>query len=381
MRKNTSWLETCIHINLEDEQTVSLEKQSCGRPSKDFLDSSERVKRRKTEELRTQYSSSELGFAAQMQLRAEGKLDAANIVKDAIFLDPSCASRYRNAYSQSLNSVIPYSTDQALSLFVEAKLTKYQYNLLRNSSKENNCKLYPNYESVTAAKKKCYPKNISISEVKAEFPLQDLLDHTISRIFEVQEDVFNTYSENVQSNSNLTLISKWGCDGSSGMSEYKQKFEDDGNSDASIFLASLVPIQLVSEKDVILWQNPRPSSPRFCRPIYMEYVHETTEIIKRVSGKIQEQKSTLEPSKIQFNGQNISIKHSLVFTMIDGKVVNAISENNCTQKCYLCGCTSKDFNKIDLILKKEVDKSKLEFGISSLHAWIRFLECVLHLSY
>lgn len=64
---------------------------------------------------------------------------------------------------------------------------------------------------------------------------------------------------------------QWGA--SSGMSEYKQKFTNPDDSDANIFVTSLVPIQLIQgnpnskENKIILWQNPRPSSTRFCRPI------------------------------------------------------------------------------------------------------------------
>lgn len=67
--------------------------------------------------------------------------------------------------------------------------------------------------------------------------------------------------------------------------------------------------------------------------------------------------------------------------MIDGKVCNALASNSSTQRCYLCQPTSKDFNKIDLILRKPVNEKHLEFGLSSLHAWIRCFECCLHLSY
>ena len=43
--------------------------------------------------------------------------------------------------------------------------------------------------------------------------------------------------------------------------------------------------------------------------------------------------------------------------------------------------TSKDFNDIDKILQRNVKESDLGFGLSTLHAWIRFFECLLHLSF
>ena len=44
-----------------------------------FEDSSERSKRRKSQELRANYSAEELTYAAQMKIRESGNIDAANI--------------------------------------------------------------------------------------------------------------------------------------------------------------------------------------------------------------------------------------------------------------------------------------------------------------
>jgi hypothetical protein len=41
----------------------------------------------------------------------------------------------------------------------------------------------------------------------------------------------------------------------------------------------------------------------------------------------------------------------------------------------------KEFNNIDVILKKEIKEENLQYGMSSLHAWIRFFECLIKLSY
>jgi hypothetical protein len=70
------------------------------------------------------------------------------------------------------------------------------------------------------------------------------LDHTVERILLVQYDVIQSLAQaNV---SNMTFICKWGCDGSSGQSVYKQKFTDDSISDANVFFTSVVPLQLAS---------------------------------------------------------------------------------------------------------------------------------------
>lgn len=381
--KNSDWLNTELEFSaavIQSPETTALLK---GRPSTEFLASSERSKRRKTEQVRLDRSAEELAYAAQMQFRSEGKMDAAEIIKNVAFSTPTRASKYKEALKKE--SEVPFSADEALSLFVEAKLTKFQYNLIRSSAKSHNSTLYPNYESITAAKKRCYPENLQISEDTAEVSLQNLLDHTTSRLFESLKEVLDTVKP--EDCNNLHLICKWGCDGSSGMSQYKQQFSDSSISDVNIFLTSMVPIQLINgdpnlKEKLIIWQNPRPSSTRFCRPIRMQFRHETTELSVMEKQYIDQQISVLQATKLKIALGEVFVKHTLYFTMIDGKLCNAVTENPSTQRCYLCNLTCKDFNNIDKILKQKItDESRYQFGLSSLHAWIRFFECLLHLSY
>jgi len=72
----------------------------------------------------------------------------------------------------------------------------------------------------------------------------------------------------------MTLIMKWGFDGSTGHSEYKQKCIEDF-IDSQILVTSLVPIQLFmsishSNKQIILL-NPQPSSIRYFRTIRSQF--------------------------------------------------------------------------------------------------------------
>ncbi|GBL88809.1 Enolase-phosphatase E1 [Araneus ventricosus] len=174
------------------------------------------------------------------------------------------------------------SEDKALSLLINGKLTKFQYNLIRNSALEEDSTLYPNYEAVIKAKRMCYPKNIFLRETSAQAPLQDLLNHTVKRLVKSLDEVFLSFEDNV---NNICLISKWGIDGSSGQSEYKQHFEDTTATGASIFVSSLVPLKLIfgslDEQHTAQWQNPRPSSPRYCRPIRLQFVPKSTQILKQ----------------------------------------------------------------------------------------------------
>lgn len=59
---------------------------------------------------------------------------------------------------------------------------------------------------------------------------------------------------------------------------------------------------------------------------------------------IEQQIMSLVPLKIVIDGIEITVNYEMLFTIIDGKICNAITS---TLKCYLCGATSKDFNDID----------------------------------
>lgn len=379
------YLNVFVPFEKTEKVVETPKKSDSGRPVSQFASSSERTKRRRTESLRSQASVEELSYATQMSLRSAGKTDAARVIKDVTMGSPSKAEKYRRSIELIQENIL--SADSALSLLIELKLSRSQYQSLRTISRENKCKLYPSYKIVLEAKRKCYPlkSNISVTECSVEVKLQALLDHTANRILLTQMDVIKSLaSENVR---NLNLICKWGCDGTSGQNMYKQKFSDDdgSKSDANVFFTSLVLLQLISidettKAEIVIWKNPRPS-PRFCRPIRIQFLHENAEATINETNYIKEQESKLVSFETIMDGKEITVSYKLALTMIDGKVCNAITNTTSTQRCYLCNVTSKDFNNIDAVLQKEVKEANLQFGLFTLHAWIRFLECCLHLSY
>ena len=118
-----------------------------------------------------------------------------------------------------------------------------------------------------------------MTEDECEVKLQQLLDHTAKRLLLAQQEVV-TAAVPAEETSNLVLVWKWRCDGSTGHSQYKQKRSAKSFSEADLFLSSLVLLQLqVHEEDSsaysgpvrILWQNPRPSSTRSCRSIRIQF--------------------------------------------------------------------------------------------------------------
>lgn len=245
--------------------------------------------------------------------------------------------------------------------------------------------MIPSYKKLQTARLKCYPaEGLSITANEAEVKLQHLLNHTIERIILYQMEVIKTLSE--KKLENLTLIGKWGCDGSSGHNEYKHKLDENSNSNESIFFTSYVPLQLVhvdslTKESTVVWKNPRPSSPRFCRPIKIECAKESVDLIKKTTDYVEEQINNLNPFETTVDGKKVCVTCILTLTMIDTKVCNSLSDTMSAMRCYLCNCTSKSFNDIDKMLNQEFITEHLKFGLSSLHCWIRCFEFLLHLSY
>lgn len=102
-----------------------------------------------------------------------------------------------------------------------------------------------------------------------------------------------------------------------------------------MFMISMVPLRLMEElgnnlelpgNNKEFWRNERPSSVQYCRPIEFSYIKETKEVILQKYNMITEQIKTLSDTVVTTkHGIKIKIRHNLKFTMVDGKVAQAIS--------------------------------------------------------
>lgn len=172
----------------------------------------------------------------------------------------------------------------------------------------------------------------------------------------------------------------WECDGSSGQVIYKQAIATDDATitDGNMFMASVVPLRLRSDT-AEYWKNTRPSSIHLCRPIFFKYVKESSEIIKSTVNNINNQIDKLNPSVVEIkNGKTVIVNYEFFLTMIDGKVLNEITNTTSTLKCAICKKSQKDFQNIDEPISSEYN---YEYGISPLHARIRCMEFILKLAY
>lgn len=370
LKKNEKWLSTSIPVH-------NWAKNSTGRPRKHFQELHDRSKRRKTKELREQVPVEELTYAASVSQRMSGNAAASKLIIDATST-PTRAKRYRKVINTAQKPrVNRYTPEQALQIFIDGDFTRRQWELLHDSNKG----VFPCYTLIREAKKLCYPKpeSIRVTETSVEVVLQDLLDHTIKRLCLYLEDVLQS-CDAVELKS-LELITKWGCDGSHQI-PYQQKFLDSSNDDSNIFQSSLVPLRLqshIGDRLKILWQNPTPSSTRFCRPIRIRFLKEDVDITQQEIKYVEDQANHLMKTEIERSNGIIIVRHVLLPTMVDAKVCNAATGTSSTRKCYICGKTSKNFN--DFESRNSEDPQSLRFGLSILHARIRFFETILHLAY
>lgn len=144
-------------------------------------------------------------------------------------------------------------------------------------------------------------------------------------------------------------------------------------------MVSMVPICLKSESS-ILWNNPHPASPRYSRPILFKYAKETPDETKAEVRSLEDEIDNLEPTSIVINGINCLVYHKMLLTMVDGKVCQALSNTISTATCYICGANPSQMNNLDQVRQKSKIVANFQFGLSTLHAWIRFMECLLHIA-
>ncbi|XP_064107418.1 uncharacterized protein LOC135216213 [Macrobrachium nipponense] len=253
-----------------------------------FQASSEKTKRRKTAEL-VNISPHRLTYATSKVLRKKGRSRMAKSLAQ-ISTENQCTS------SENITEC-SFSANEALALILDCGLSKRSYQNLRNKTLEKKSKVFPSYNDVRSAKEECLPspENWLVTDYSAEVTLQDLLDHTTRRIFELS-----------------------------------RKTEANGK--------------------IILWKNDKPSSPFFCSPIRFKFMKETSQVLVEEEQYLKNAIHILRPTQVK---NDVSVIHDVSITMIDGKVASSLSlVTNSMQCCSLCGASPKLMNDIEKVSKR-----------------------------
>ncbi|XP_067619422.1 uncharacterized protein [Eurosta solidaginis] len=328
LNKNSEWLsgtDFTFTITVDsklpsDQPTTSSGNPGPGRRMKDFVSCSEKTKRRRVDDLLQSRSPGELLYAAEVSTRMSGNRNVANIIKKS--QETTQISGKKTICEPDARCL---SNVEALAYYVDSKSTTHGYKTTRKWSIKAGHKVYPSFYSLRKAKEEFYPNEIDVGETRAEIKVQSILDKTIERLVLANQEVFVSL---LPTKLTYTLISKWGCDGSSGHSTYKQKFTCSSDTDEVLFIFSFVPLQLQDEKGNIVWQNLRPSSTMYCRPIKFIFSKETKDFIIFETNKVLEEINALLPTKYMLEEYEVSVNHNMLLTMIDGKVCNALTESS-----------------------------------------------------
>lgn len=258
LEANRDWLESnAVYIHqdyLDDSHESSMNSSNNNRLSLSYEEASDRTKRRRKREVLDHTGLQQIEDAYLTGLRSNGKHTEALII-DALRTSSTAFvkevwSYMKNTRSEDITSS-SYSAREALAAALDGRLSKGQYNMQRYHAKAKNVELFPHYSTLQEATKECYPvidEERDVTDISAEIKLQPLLDHTSTRLLEsLDKDVLD-------GSATYELICKWGCDGSSGQTTYKQILQvgenhEDDITDANCFMMSLVPLRLVVEGD------------------------------------------------------------------------------------------------------------------------------------
>lgn len=172
-------------IWLDGDFTFKFKQKKYGRrPIEDFNDCSLPSKRRRILQLQQNHSADEIQKAFIYHLKLSGKKEKAQKILEVFKLSDADNETIDDSYE---NTVQPISADEALAVIEDAKLSKYQYEVVRQLLKKKGVNIFPSYKDLAESKRKCYPDNsdIEITDTGAKVNLQKLLDNNVERILAI----------------------------------------------------------------------------------------------------------------------------------------------------------------------------------------------------
>ena len=365
------------------------------RKKKPFSELSDRSKRRETAELRKENPTTKLLQAAKTALKNEGEYDFAFVMEKA-GETPTRASKLRrlSGLADAMETVptTPLSlptkispTDGLIHLF-HSNMTQEAYISNRLISKEHGADIWPSYVKVQAEKKHARPENIKFEETSAIVPLADRLRHNDKRIAEVFAERIQELLQDVPDGGTLEVVgeSKAGFDGSTGNSVYQQAFslENRDTTEESLLSTCIVPLQYRTVQGDIIFINPVPQGPTICQPVRLEYRKETPAASKEIDDWLKDGAESMPPHIVQVGEKFLKFTHIVRRTMLDGKAKNAVTDTASSQRCFLCGATSSQFNNLENLAASFPTKEEaLEYGgVCDLHAILRAFDAINTLS-
>ena len=168
---------------------------------------------------------------------------------------------------QEIIKVGKYTADESLAYVLNHNLTKQSYLDMKAASTSKGANIWPDYNQILEAKKKCRPEGIEVSELEASVPMQNLLDHTGKRIFSEDLELYEKVKLLAAKNGgelNVTMYFKYGMDGCGSFSSFMQKDSAGELQDmSSLLTCQMVPLQAVAISEgqkVVVYHSQFPNS-------------------------------------------------------------------------------------------------------------------------
>ena len=270
-------------------------RPGAGAPQKEGEDVSKSTRQRRVRRVREQMERQPYARVAKafIQLtRAKRGNKVAACVRKSVFVRVPSSRRNRfvtqNEATQMLTKFklqepTPLTNEEALALVLFENLGKRTYCSIRKMvNKAAKVKLMPTYNHVRASKIQCRPTaGIRVTEVKSEVAVQNILNHTLSRLVQLNGPKIDEQLGRPQRNHpkiKCLFTASYGFDGASGQSIYQRKYDDPNNrdrTDGNLFAATFNPLDLQIVNGESLWRNEVPQSPLCIRPLIFEFERES----------------------------------------------------------------------------------------------------------
>ena len=143
-------------------------------------------------------------------------------------------------------------------------------------------------------------------------------------------------------------------------------------------MCSFVQIVLLDQPSTIVYKNWLPNSPHSCRPVRLSYERETKLTIRTEVERLQQEIQDLQPFLLP-NHPSVSVSFKALMTMIDGKVLQEITNCPASSSCPICHKTYRQIAQPDGDF--EPKEGTLEFGACILHFGLRSIDALFNMGY
>lgn len=392
VEKRNKWecfLNTEFDVQVLD-QNPPKRKNITGRRSLSFKEKGIQSQKLEAKDLANNIECTEkLILAASIKAKDEGLIDVGKVLKK-LFQN----SQYAKQVLESEPNVQTSKQEQklspidALAICYQLKLSRNQYHELHMIAKSRNSDFFPSKGQLLHAKKLCLPLNINqvlhLTDLDACIELQSLLDHTLLEIMkQIPKDVLDNIIKSTE--PHLKFFVNWGMDGAGTQPIYthtKNAKDTNPNREAEgyIFATNLVPLRIEDLDHNIFWLSPAPQSERFCRPVRLQFQKESKQLVLSEHHRMLQEIEKMQCFTFMHKDTNICIDYELHEAMLDGKCLNYVLGNDCTQRCPICGTMNTQFNDLHKSFPP-LSPDTLKHGIAPLHCCIRSMEALLKASY